>query len=112
MSRAMVGCKACIQEVRSTVFKFLIHECGDSAGVAVADIHTGERVTGAYLGDRTQTMEVVAKDDIPLGHKIALVDMPENGKVVKYGVVIGGAVVPIAIGQHVHVHNLRSLRWA
>ncbi|MDO9065944.1 MAG: UxaA family hydrolase [Chloroflexota bacterium] len=94
------------------VFKFLIHGPGDSVGVAVADIHAGERVTGTYLNDHGQTVEVVARDDVPLGHKIALVDLPEKGKVVKYGVVIGGALMPIAVGQHVHVHNLRSLRWA
>ena len=113
MCRVLVGRAWDTQEeVRSIVFKFLIHEPGDSAGVAVADIHAGERVTGAYLNDHTQTMEVVARDDIPLGHKIALVDLPEKGKVMKYGVVIGSALAPIAVGEHVHVHNLRSLRWA
>jgi (2R)-sulfolactate sulfo-lyase subunit alpha len=101
-----------IEEVRFIVFKFLIHESGDSVGVAVADIGAGELVTGAYLNDHSQTMTIVARDDVPLGHKIALADLPANGKVMKYGVVIGGALAPIAVGEHVHVHNLRSLRWA
>ncbi len=94
------------------MFKFLIHERGDSVGVAVADVHAGERVTGTYLTDHGQTVELVAKDNIPLGHKVALVDLPAKGKVVKYGVVIGGALAPITVGEHVHVHNLRSLRWS
>jgi (2R)-sulfolactate sulfo-lyase subunit alpha len=99
------------KEVRPIVHKFLIHEPGDSVGVAVADIHAGERVTGAYLSDHAQTVALVAKDEIPLGHKIALVDLPARGEVLKYGVVIGGTLAPITAGQHVHVHNLRSLRW-
>ncbi len=93
------------------MFKFLIHEPGDSVGVAVADIRSGELVTGTYLTDHSQTIELAARDDIPLGHKIAITDLPAKGKVLKYGVVIGGALAPITIGQHVHVHNLRSLRW-
>jgi (2R)-sulfolactate sulfo-lyase subunit alpha len=92
-------------------YKFLIHEPGDSVGVAVVDIKAGESVAGTFLHDHTKSLQVVARNDIPLGHKIALVDVPEKGKVVKYGVVIGGAVKPITAGDHVHVHNLKSLRW-
>lgn len=91
--------------------KFLVHESGDSVGVAVADITAGEAVAGTYLHDHSRRLEVVARSDIPLGHKIALVNVPNGGRVVKYGVVIGGAVQDIAAGDHVHVHNLKSLRW-
>lgn len=92
-------------------FKFLIHEPADSVGVAVADIKIGEVVRGTYLHDHSRSVQVTARGDIPLGHKIALVDVPANGKVLKYGVVIGGATRSIAAGDHVHVHNLKSLRW-
>jgi (2R)-sulfolactate sulfo-lyase subunit alpha len=92
-------------------YKFLIHEPGDSVGVAVADIKAGETVAGTYLTDHAKSVELLARNDIPLGHKIALVDVPNGGKVVKYGVVIGGAAQPIHAGDHVHVHNLKSLRW-
>jgi len=92
-------------------YKFLIHEPGDSVGVAVADIRAGENVSGTYLHDHSRRVQVAAKNDIPLGHKIALVAVPNKGKVVKYGIVIGGAVKEIAAGEHVHVHNVKSLRW-
>jgi (2R)-sulfolactate sulfo-lyase subunit alpha len=91
--------------------KFLIHEPGDSVGVAVVDIKAGEKVAGTYMHDPTKSVEVTAKDDIPLGHKIALADMRNKAKVIKYGVVIGGAVKAIRTGEHVHVHNVKSLRW-
>jgi len=92
-------------------YKFLIHEPGDTVGVAVADIKTGEAVAGVCMHDSSVTAQVVARGDIPLGHKIALVDMPDQAQVIKYGVVIGGAVKPIVAGDHVHVHNIQSLRW-
>lgn len=92
-------------------YKFLIHEPGDSVGVAVVDIRAGERAAGTYLHDPSKSEEVVARNDVPLGHKIALLDVPEKGKVVKYGVAIGVAATAISAGDHVHVHNLRSLRW-
>ena len=93
-------------------YKFLVHEPGDSVGVAVVDIKAGEKVAGTFLHDHSQSVTVLARNDVPLGHKIALVDVPAKGKVIKYGVVIGGAVQPITAGDHVHVHNLKSLRWA
>jgi (2R)-sulfolactate sulfo-lyase subunit alpha len=92
-------------------YKFLIHEPGDTVGVAVNDIQAGEKVAGTYLHDHFQSVEVVVRQDIPLGHKIALAAVPEKGQVLKYGVVIGVATRPITVGEHVHVHNLQSLRW-
>ncbi|HXW80467.1 MAG TPA: altronate dehydratase family protein [Acidimicrobiales bacterium] len=46
------------------------------------------------------------RDDVPAGHKVALVDVPEGGEVRKYGQVIGVATRAIAAGDHVHTHNL------
>ncbi len=57
-------------------------------------------------------VDLVAADDIPLGHKIALKPVAKGERVVKYGVPVGRATEAIKPGQHVHVHNLRSLRWA
>ncbi|MDI6824201.1 MAG: UxaA family hydrolase [Bacillota bacterium] len=91
--------------------KFLVHEPGDSVGVAVADIKAGEKVTGVFLNDHQARVEVVAQQDIPLGHKIALVPVARGERVIKYGVVIGVAERAIAPGEHVHVHNLKSARW-
>ncbi len=43
------------------------------------------------------------------GHKFALRDIAEGETVVKYGMPIGVATRPVAAGEHVHTHNLRTL---
>lgn len=47
---------------------------------------------------------------VPLGHKLALHDMPAGAVVRKYGEVIGVLTEAVGQGGHVHVHNLRSRR--
>lgn len=47
-------------------------------------------------------------DDIPRGHKLALVDHAVDQRVIKYGGVIGKAIAPIAAGAHVHAHNIKT----
>ncbi|MDD3538100.1 MAG: UxaA family hydrolase [Bacillota bacterium] len=54
--------------------------------------------------------KIEIKDDIPYGHKIALTEIAEREKIFKYGEVIGLAVRNIEAGEHVHVHNVASLR--
>ncbi len=54
--------------------------------------------------------EIPAEDDIPYGHKIALTRIARGDAVLKYGEVIGRASQDIGPGQHVHVHNVVSLR--
>ena len=41
-------------------------------------------------------------DRVPQGHKVALVDIPLRGAVLRYGIAIGYAVKPIAAGSWVH----------
>ena len=50
--------------------------------------------------------DIVAVDDIPSGHKIALRDLPAGALVHKYGHVIGMTAVDVRAGEHVHTHNL------
>ena len=54
--------------------------------------------------------EMITKDSIPRGHKIALNDIPTGHNLIKYGEIIGKAVMPIVAGEWVHVHNIESLR--
>ncbi len=88
---------------------FLAHHRGDDVAVAVRDTGPG-KASAAYLdsGDR---FEIVARDAIPLGHKIALHDLAEQDNVLEYGVLIGLTRAPVAAGELVHTHNLRSARW-
>lgn len=48
---------------------------------------------------------VEIRDD---GHKYALRDIAEGENVIKYGMPIGHATKPIAKGEHVHVHNVKT----
>lgn len=90
---------------------FLIHGERDHVGVAVRDLKAGETVTGVYLHSR-QTVQLMAVEDIPLGHKMALIGLRAGDQVLKYNEVIGTATRSIETGQHVHIHNLQSVRWA
>ena len=57
-----------------------------------------------------QVIELEIAQDVPLGHKLALHDMPAGAEVRKYGEVIGALTAAVGRGGHVHVHNLRSRR--
>ncbi len=51
---------------------------------------------------------VVAASDIPQGHKMALRPLADGDQVIKYGFSIGHAVCPIAPGEWVHTHNMKT----
>jgi len=89
----------------------LIHEKNDDVGVAVLDLQTGEEV-GVYTLEGEFVRSVRLHSDVPLGHKVAMRDLETGRHVIEYGREIGYAVSAIAEGEHVHVHNLKSLRWA
>lgn len=92
-------------------YKVFVHRKGDHVGVAVEDLQAGERVGVVYLDDDS-TGELAVQEAVPLGHKVALVDLAPGQVVVEYGEAIGKATAAVRSGQHVHVHNLRSLRWS
>jgi len=92
------------------IIQFLVHEKADNVGVATVDIKKGEKATGLYM-DSQKKIEVKALQDIPLGHKIALTNLKQEGSVIKYGHDIGRVVAGIKAGEHVHIHNLKTRRW-
>ena len=55
-------------------------------------------------------VHVKVKDRIPFGHKFALSDIPLGEPVIKYAETIGLASRIIAAGEHVHIHNVESIR--
>jgi len=93
------------------VIQFLVHDKRDSVGVAVVDVKAGQMLEGRSL-DTNETIKAKANMDIPLGHKIALKDFKPGDTVLKYGNDIGKVVEPIKSGDHVHVHNVKTKRWA
>lgn len=92
------------------MIQFLVHEKADSVGVATVDIKQGEKAEGLYM-DSQEPITIEALADIPLGHKIALVDCKPEDTILKYGYDIGKVVAEIKVGDHVHVHNLKTKRW-
>ena len=93
------------------MIQFLVHDKRDSVGVAVVDVKAGQMLEGRSL-DTNETVRSKANMDIPLGHKIALKDFKPGDTVLKYGNDIGKVVEPIKAGDHVHVHNVKTKRWA
>jgi (2R)-sulfolactate sulfo-lyase subunit alpha len=89
--------------------QFLVHNEGDGVGVAVEDVAPGPAIAVYMDTDREVAIEAV--ESIPLGHKIALTDLPEAADLVEYGVRVGRTRAAIGRGQLVHVHNVRSARW-
>jgi (2R)-sulfolactate sulfo-lyase subunit alpha len=89
---------------------FLVHREGDAVGVAVRDTASGDDAMAAYL-DTEERFGIKLREDIPLGHKVALRELGEGEAVTEYGVVIGQTRRRVAAGELVHIHNLRSARW-
>ena len=90
---------------------FVVHEQGDGVGVVVVEgVKAGQELNG-WIMDDDKDIKVVAKTDIPIGHKVALKDYRPGDTVIKYGVDIGKVVAPIKQGEHAHVHNIKTKRW-
>ena len=90
---------------------FVLHDAHDSVAVVVVEgVKAGMEMQG-WIMDADKMTNVVAKQDIPIGHKVALVDMAPGDTVVKYGIDMGKVVKPISAGEHAHVHNIKTKRW-
>ncbi|MDE3082215.1 MAG: UxaA family hydrolase [Acidobacteriota bacterium] len=88
---------------------FLAHDQGDMVAIAVRDVAPGQ-ADYAYL-DSEGTTAIQVLEAIPLGHKVALLDIAEGTDVIEYGQRVGVTTAPIAAGAMVHVHNIRSTKW-
>lgn len=49
-----------------------------------------------------------AAQDVTVGHKLARRAMAPGDKVLKYGAPIGSMTSEVALGGHVHMHNMKS----
>ena len=90
---------------------FILHDPRDNVAVVVVEnVKAGDALTG-WIMDEDRTIELRAKQPIPIGHKIALADLKPGAKAIKYGIEIGKVVEPISAGEHAHVHNIKTQRW-
>lgn len=85
---------------------FVLNDADNVATVIGGDVPSGESVALRGAGETI----VTAVAAIPDGHKFALRDIPAGGHVVKYGSVIGRTTAAVGKGDHVHIHNMESLR--
>jgi (2R)-sulfolactate sulfo-lyase subunit alpha len=89
----------------------LAHSPKDNVAVVVVeDLKAGTKAFGVITeNDTTFTIDV--KDDIPIGHKVALIDLKKGDTVIKYGQDVGKMVGDGPKGRHVHIHNHKTKRW-
>ena len=94
-----------------SVPQLLVHDRKDNVGVVVVEnLKAGTEMLCVVTEDNSD-FRLPVKQDVPIGHKVALVDLKVGDTVIKYGQDIGRIVAPVARGEHVHVHNLKTKRW-
>ena len=86
--------------------KVLVFNPADNVGTATDDIPEGE----SFVTEADSSRAVTASEAIPFGFKVALVNIPVGGDIVKYGEVIGYGVRLIRKGELVHYHNIEGAR--
>lgn len=75
----------------------------DNVATVACNIMAGDEI-------KIDNSVIKALEDIPMGHKIAIIPIKKGDVVTKYGEPIGKATINIDKGQWVHVHNLIGLR--
>lgn len=81
--------------------KVLLMAPEDNCLIARATLLRGEVV---QIDGRAVTLT----QDIQIGHKLARLALHPGDKVTRYGAPIGSVTRPVAIGEHLHTHNLES----
>ena len=89
----------------------IIHDKKDNVGVIVIDKVIPEQNCECWIMENDKSAKIQAKNEIPLGHKIAMSDLNEGDTIIKYGHDIGKVVKSIKKGEHVHVHNVKTKKW-
>lgn len=84
----------------------LMMDVTDNVVTCVREIKKGEKVV--YYKDE-ELCEILAKEDIPYCHKIALVSFKKDDEVLKYGEMIGKTLVPVEAGCLVDHTNIYSV---
>jgi (2R)-sulfolactate sulfo-lyase subunit alpha len=90
---------------------FIVHDEGDSVGVVVVEGIKAQDMLSGWIMDQDKIVKCKALNDIPIGHKLAVKPLASGATVIKYGVDIGKTVAPIQVGEHLHVHNVKTKRW-
>ena len=90
-----------------TMETIVVMKSTDNVATCLKNLEAGQTADVSVGGKRRS---VTLKADIPFGHKIAISEIAKGGEVLKYAEVIGVASQVIAAGEHVHIHNVESIR--
>lgn len=80
---------------------YVLLNSDDNILVSCRDLAAGESLL-------IDNHELILKQAVPVGHKIARLTLERGAKIIKYGAPIGSALTDISIGEHVHLHNMKS----
>ena len=89
----------------------IIHDEKDNVGVVVIEKITQNQDCNCWIMENDKSVKIQSKNDIQLGHKIAMVDLNEGDTILKYGHDIGKVVKSIKKGEHLHFHNVKTKNW-
>ncbi|MCH2262347.1 MAG: UxaA family hydrolase [Candidatus Thioglobus autotrophicus] len=93
------------------MIQFIVHDENDSVGVVTVEgLKTNDTVTG-WVMDQDKLIDIKINQDIPIGHKLAIKKLNKDDTVIKYGADIGRTIANIKVGDHLHVHNVKTKRW-
>ncbi len=81
--------------------RLIVLSANDTVAVVRSAIPEGARL---WIGGE----EITVERAVTMGHKLARAPMKPGDKVLKYGVSIGSVTADIAVGAHVHLHNMKS----
>ena len=91
--------------------QLLVHDKRDNVGVVVVEGVASDDELLCVVTEDDSDFKLTVRQDVPIGHKIALTDLAEGDTAIKYGTDIGRIVAAVAKGEHVHTHNLKTKRW-
>ena len=63
----------------------IIHDEKDNVGVVVIEKITPKQDCSCWIMENEKTVNIQSMDEIPLGYKIAMVDLNEGDTILKYG---------------------------
>lgn len=89
------------------VFDAIALATADNVATVLRSVSAGELLRIRW-GDAI--LNLAAAETVPMCHKLALTAIAAGAPILKYGTTIGVATSDIALGAHVHTHNLQSQR--
>ena len=89
----------------------IIHDKKDNVGVVVIEKIIPNQDCNCWIMENDDSTKIQSKNEILLGHKIAMTNLKEGDTIIKYGHDIGKVIKAINKGEHVHIHNVKTKKW-